>query len=109
MEVIHDTKAYDALSEYRRGGADFMLCDIFDERTVINLLYPIIKKESREEQRGRVEQLKKQIREKRKLYERNFKKEKKNKEHKFNYAIMRDTLLEIEHWIDEVFVEGTKQ
>ena len=45
IEEIYSTKAYEVISEFREKHPDFMLCDIFDERVIVNLLFPEIKKE----------------------------------------------------------------
>jgi len=49
IERIHKTEAYDVLEAFcdddKGGESDFMLCDKYDRQQVVNLLYPIIRKE----------------------------------------------------------------
>jgi len=45
IEEIYETEAYKELSEFRKENPDFSLNDIFNEREIVNLLYPVIVKE----------------------------------------------------------------
>ena len=48
---IYKTKAYDKLEEFcdddKGGDSSFMMCDKFDRQEVVNLLIPIIRRETR--------------------------------------------------------------
>lgn len=49
IDRIYDTEAYDILEAFcdddLGGESDFMMCDKYDRQQVINLIFPIIKKE----------------------------------------------------------------
>lgn len=57
IERIYKTKAYDLLEAFcdddQGGESDFMMCDKYDRQQVVNLLIPLIRRETREKNGNR--------------------------------------------------------